>query len=176
MNRLFVFVAAACGACLFVQASAAEVYKWVDKEGGVHFGDRPPDGAGAHEVNTASLPLALQERLRSLDPYFTITHFGGNVEVGYVCGEFNPDSGEPRFPTQVESTRLGTIRVDSAAANAGMTTVVVPHYTRRGTTTTLAAVPGKCAWSAQRDPNTQRRAYEIRFNPDAVRTYHGDGR
>lgn len=36
-------------ACLLAAAAPAEVYKWTDAEGRVHFGDRPPQG-GAETV------------------------------------------------------------------------------------------------------------------------------
>lgn len=49
--------------------ASAEVYRWVDDEGRVHFGDRPPPEAGASEVrlriNTYESP-----GVRSLDEPF----------------------------------------------------------------------------------------------------------
>jgi len=119
----------------------------------------------------------LQQRLRSLDPYFTITKFGGNANIGYVCGEFDPESmggAEPQFPAQVENTNLGSITVNGRAA-----TIVQYSRNRRAatTTTTTFYVPytgydgGKCAWTPARDPKIQRRGYEIRFNKETVRAY-----
>jgi hypothetical protein len=39
-------------ACLVTAAAPAEVYKWTDAEGRVHFGDRPPQG----EAETVPMP------------------------------------------------------------------------------------------------------------------------
>jgi hypothetical protein len=170
MNRI-VGLIAALGAGVVLAASAGEVYKWTDKDGAVHYGDRPPDDAGAHQVNTASLPLPLQERLRSLDPYFSTTHFGGNLQVGFVCGEFDPDStgsNEPGFPKQVESTNLGTARIDYSPESR----MVVPTTRYYGYSGYVPNVPAsKCGWGPPRDNKIQRRVYTIRFNPDAVRSY-----
>lgn len=44
-----------CTACLslalFSSLSSAEVYKWVDEHGKVHFGDRPPNRDSAEEIS-----------------------------------------------------------------------------------------------------------------------------
>ena len=37
-------------------ASAQGIYKWVDEQGQVHFGERPPEGAQASEVAVKPLP------------------------------------------------------------------------------------------------------------------------
>ena len=181
MNRLHAFVGVLCVAgCL--QAAAAEMFKWVDKDGTVHYGDRPPDtGGGVQEVNASLLPPALQERLRSLDPAFVITKFGGNLNVGLVCGEFDPDSAgarEPHFPALVESAGLGTVKPDAVAQGQGAYVVQYDgQYDAAGTYRRyphMVTQPGKCAWPAQRDASMQRRAYDIRFNADTVRAYRTD--
>lgn len=58
------------------QLSAAEIYKWKDRDGHLHFGDKPPDTASnAQSVTIRSGPAAAanevrQERLRQiLDSY-----------------------------------------------------------------------------------------------------------
>ncbi len=159
----------------FVQATASEVFKWVDKDGTVHYGDRPPDNGPAQQVNTSALPLPLQSRLRSLDPYFVITKFGGNINIGYVCGEFDPDSAggnSPQFPAQVEATNLGVIRTGTGFDNnPGTRNRFYPaRYDYE-----------KCQRPSFRDARkVQRFMYEIRFNADAVRAFQGasasDGR
>jgi len=63
-------VALACVLCLAgAAAGAAEVYKWVDADGEVHFGDRPP-GQGAEQISVrgggSSTDAARQERTRRL--------------------------------------------------------------------------------------------------------------
>ena len=71
-------LAAALGACLIAAAVSdvgGEIYKWVDKNGKVHFGDRPPDdGAESITVRPQQKPDAgLQQRRdrtkRLLDTY-----------------------------------------------------------------------------------------------------------
>jgi hypothetical protein len=153
--------------------TAGEVFKWVDKDGAVHYGDRPPDNAGAQQVNLNTMPLALQSRLRSLDPYFVITKFGGDTNLGYVCGEFDPDSAnaasgnsssayvEPQFPSQVEATNLGNI--------LGATT---SRYTR---SYNYNYDYEKCPRASYNEMRHKRfLMYEIRFNQEAVRAYRTD--
>jgi hypothetical protein len=48
-TALAVFAMLAC-----VAASAAEVYRWVDKDGRVHYGDRPRQGAEALDIQSSS--------------------------------------------------------------------------------------------------------------------------
>jgi hypothetical protein len=45
----------ACG-LLAMGASAAEVYRWVDKDGKVHFSDSPPPGVSAEKLAIKSQP------------------------------------------------------------------------------------------------------------------------
>ncbi len=63
-------VALACALCLgSAPCLAAEVYKWVDAKGDVHFGDRPP-GTGAERITVrgrgGTTDQARQERTRRL--------------------------------------------------------------------------------------------------------------
>ena len=48
-------------------ASATEVYRWVDSEGTVHFGDRPPVGRPVEQINirppAGALPLPNAEEI-----------------------------------------------------------------------------------------------------------------
>lgn len=41
---------------LVVTATLAQIYKWVDEQGGVHFGDRPPEDADAEDVELPEGP------------------------------------------------------------------------------------------------------------------------
>lgn len=52
--KTFVCALVALCACLLAATAPAEVYKWTDTEGRVHFGDRPPQG----EAETLQLPEA----------------------------------------------------------------------------------------------------------------------
>ena len=55
-------------ALLPAAGAQAEVYKWVDKDGHVKYGDHPPaDDPAARQVNASNVPVALQDRLKSLD-------------------------------------------------------------------------------------------------------------
>jgi hypothetical protein len=61
--------AAALGLLSVVAAADAQVYKWVDASGRVHYGDRPPEAAKVEQIRTpppapasASRPPTWQER------------------------------------------------------------------------------------------------------------------
>jgi hypothetical protein len=58
----------------FVQTGFAEIYKWVDEEGNVHFGDCPPSSCASEEVRIAPTPPnqtkeETQERFKRLKAY-----------------------------------------------------------------------------------------------------------
>ena len=45
-------------ACVILPAYGAEIYKWVDENGKVHFGDRPPANAeGSQEIEVKTAPV-----------------------------------------------------------------------------------------------------------------------
>lgn len=143
----------------------AGVYKWVGKDGRVHYGDRPPpdDAVQAQEVNRSGVPMALQERLRGLDSDFVITRISGNLETAYVCGEYNTESvpGEPRFPRAVERARLGSVK----------------HFESRYDNDDEDNRSYRSEYSDQRCPQRSKmrdmaqRMYEIRFDSEAVSAY-----
>ncbi len=49
--------ALAAAAIFSMTASYADVYKWVDENGNVHFGDRPPEQAASEEVSISDSRL-----------------------------------------------------------------------------------------------------------------------
>lgn len=51
MSRLLLLLALCVG-----QPASAEIYKWVDEDGGVHFGDAKPAGKQARELRIKSTP------------------------------------------------------------------------------------------------------------------------
>lgn len=53
MSRTVSVVAALVAVLLAAAASAGEVWRWQDKSGGWHFGDRPPPGAAAEWYDTS---------------------------------------------------------------------------------------------------------------------------
>ena len=56
MKRL-VPVALFAAACLAAAGHAAELYKWVDEKGQVHYSDQPPAGRTAREVKDATVSV-----------------------------------------------------------------------------------------------------------------------
>lgn len=152
-------------------SAGAGVYKWVDKDGRVHYGDRPSvsEAAQADQLDRSGLPPALEQRLRSLDPDFVITRISGSLEVAWVCGEYRrealEDGGQPQFPLALERARLGKVRDRYGSyGNYGDD----DQYDHRG----RKKNSGKCP---RRDPRAetdrQRRLYELRFDPEVVDAY-----
>lgn len=154
----------AAGLVLAVTALAApagSVYKWTDKNGKVHYGDRPPEKEQqATRLNDSAVPMLLQERLRSLDPRFVITRIGGNLAEAYVCGQTSGDSEnlrEPRFPAAVESAQLGRIKTHRSNYS-GEDHRYDANYDR--VKCPSSDVKGLALWM-----------YTIKFNPEAVMPY-----
>lgn len=76
--------------CLCAQAAlAATIYRWVDENGTVHFGERPPEGVDAELVTTASPPPMNAE---DADPYAP-------------ASAENPGEGEAAPPGMAEQRR-----------------------------------------------------------------------
>ena len=70
-------------AFLFAAAASAQMYRWVDKDGKVHYTDTPPPGAagksaqlrsgGGNVADTSALPYATQQAVRNY-PVTIYTH------------------------------------------------------------------------------------------------------
>jgi glutaredoxin len=60
MLRLFVVVIFGCVSMFSAMPISAEIYKWIDGDGKVHFGDQPPSAANAERldlrINTYTSP------------------------------------------------------------------------------------------------------------------------
>ena len=157
----------------------AAVYKWVDKDGKVKYGDRPPpaEAVQSQEINRSGVPLALQDRLRSLDKAFNITRITGNVEVAYVCLEYSTERGyDPPFVDALESSRLGTIKQSAKNLNSypdyndqydDQDEYSGNAYSQRN----RKVADDKCPARPVSGENMQRRLYVITFDPKAVGIY-----
>lgn len=150
---------------LLAAAASADIYKWVDKDGRVRYSDQPPpDTSQAHEINTSNVPLALQKRLRQMDPGFSIKRISGNLEVAWVCLTAKAtDYEEPPFVTAFKSSDLGDIQPGASAK----VQYDDEGNLRRGGGTALCP-------ERQADGSDLRWiVYEIRFDPKAVKIYRG---
>lgn len=55
-------------AALPLAASASVIYRWIDEQGQIHYGDRPPPGVETHAI-PPPLPAGVGEELRQLQDY-----------------------------------------------------------------------------------------------------------
>ncbi|HVT34170.1 MAG TPA: DUF4124 domain-containing protein [Nevskiaceae bacterium] len=157
--KMFLTAAALLGGTAF-----AGVYKWVDADGRVHYGDRPPANAGAQAVSVGAIPSGLEERLRALDPDFSITRLSGDLKETLVCGEFDAHGvrdAQPRFLPALKASGLAEVLPDE-----GQPTVRgqrAPFYDR-----------DRCPPPAPQQRLAQR-SYRIQFTPDAIAAYGNAG-
>lgn len=73
ISKVVVVLFSACSLAL-VTTGSAEVYKWVDEGGNVHYGDCPPSDCKYEEIHVAPTPSdetvkATQERMRQIEEY-----------------------------------------------------------------------------------------------------------
>ena len=184
-----------CALVLLIGAApvwAAAVYKWVDADGKTHYGDRPSTDQAQIAVDASIIPAALQNRLRNLDPHFTITKFGGDTKFGVICGEFNPDvtdAQEPGFPAALDASGLGLIRTRTGYAQDAEREQqrYASRYDNSRCPSTSQDSSNACrafrrsssdmrlCMERQRTnrsiDNVQYRTYQIRFNQDIIRLY-----
>lgn len=163
-------ISAAVSAAILGVASAG-VYKWVDKDGQVRYGDRPPpsEAGTAQEVNRSAVPMALQDRLKKMDPDFRIKRINGNLGIASVCLEVNRhDRGDPQFVQEFASSKLGEIhKVADLAYGYGT------EYDDQGQTIgTTQKADDRCPDRRNdRNSSTMFRIYQITFDPKAVSAY-----
>jgi len=91
MPRLL-FAALAGVAVLFATTVGAQMYRWVDQDGRVHYTDTPPPGSGAKSVqqrsspssggDASSLPYAIQQAMKN-NPVVVFT----SSNCGQACAE-----------------------------------------------------------------------------------------
>lgn len=142
------------GLALAIAATAAPagVYKWTDKDGKVHYSDKAPSEPTAVRMNDSAVPLALQTRLRSIDPRFVISYVGGNLVHAFVCGQTSADGAddstyETPFAERLEATQLGKV------VRSGYDFERCPPI--------------------RRDSSVSLQGFSIKFNQDAIAPYRG---
>jgi len=160
-------------AAVFSAEAVAAVYKWVDKNGNVIYGDQPPPDktAQSKEINTSAVPLALQERLRQLDRGFTIKRITGNIDVAWVCLEYSiSDRYEPSpaFVSAFNSTNLGTIQPGAMVQDN-----VQYNYDANGRLRSSRNGTDRCPEHQADTSGMIWGVFEIHFDPKAVVIYRG---
>ena len=86
--------------------ASAQVYKWVDEEGGVHFGDRPPESATPEEVILPEGPS--EEEVRAAQEQFRETvESRGHAESaqGGAAGAVEATDGEKKEAIEEQRDR-----------------------------------------------------------------------
>lgn len=160
------------GICALMAGTAgAGVYKWVDKDGKVRYSDRPPpeQAGAAQEVNRSAVPIALQERLRKMDPDFSIKRISGNLTSAAVCLEVKQhDRDVPQFVSAFEASNLGKIQKAADIYDG-----YAQEYDEQGQSMNrVKKVDDRCPQRrVTYETNTAFRVYEIKFDPKAVSAY-----
>lgn len=67
MNILYLGLLSLSLTALFAAQASAEIYKWVDADGNVHFGDKPKDPAQAHTAEQVEVVESYQPPERSAE-------------------------------------------------------------------------------------------------------------
>lgn len=67
------FLLLLCLIFVFTDSTAAEVYRWVDENGQVHYGQRPPPGVSSNEIRLAPAPAAEIEPVPEITPLPDVT-------------------------------------------------------------------------------------------------------
>lgn len=149
--------------------AVAGVYKWVDKDGRVKYGDQPPpdETAQSREINTSGVPLALQARLRQLDRSFSIKRITGNLDIAWVCLEFSTEEGrEPDFVSALRASNLGTIEQASMVQNN-------VDYDDDGNVRYRRGRNERCPEHQASRSDMRWKVYEVHFDSKAVDIYRG---
>ncbi len=118
-SRALVLLFAACLASLSLGAFAAgQVYRWVDKQGRVHYGDRPPPGATRGTIRT--IPVAVEPsaiaRLR-VEPgdgeylAWADNSLAGPIEVLLRFASHSNVAGDPPLPARATVPARGSVLV-----------------------------------------------------------------
>jgi len=82
LNRLIGLASISC-ALLAMHASGGELYRWVDADGKVHFGDRPPMEARAESLEGKLKPVNSADSTRQQD--FPDSRRADQLERDYVA-------------------------------------------------------------------------------------------
>jgi murein DD-endopeptidase MepM/ murein hydrolase activator NlpD len=134
-------VACAALACITLAAHAGKVYRWVDKNGVVHYGDRPPpdaklDGAQVRVIPVRAEPGAMArlrlEREDGMSLAFADNAIAGPVEVLLKFTRSVNTRGEPELPARATVPANGTVLlarlmpIRAGAGEFGLAMEVVP--------------------------------------------------
>ena len=134
-------------------ASATDVYRWVDKNGQVHYGDSPPEKPVDRVVHHKIEPgrpddiaeFEVLDRANGWDVYGT-NRLRGPVEVSVSFKQSRSLSTEPRFPMRRvlnagERVRLAKIDATARDANFSLQMQSVPGDPRASTDKRLYDFP-----------------------------------
>lgn len=134
-------------------ASATDVYRWVDKNGQVHYGDRPPvkpvDRVVHHKIEPGRpddiAAFEVVDRANGWDVYGT-NRVRGPIEVRVAFKESRSLSTQPQFPLRRvlnagERVRLAKIEATARDANFSLEMQSVPGDPRASTDNRLYDFP-----------------------------------
>ena len=123
------WLAVMCLALAFTASHAGDqVYRWVDKQGRVHYGDRPPANATPAKVRAIPVPVepSAMARLR-VEPgdgeylAWADNNLSGPIEVMLGFSQNTNMRGEPALPARATVPARGSAliaRLDVQARNA----------------------------------------------------------
>jgi len=110
----------ALAACLLQGAHAGKVYRWVDKNGVVHYGDRPPDAKSAQARDVKVIPVRAEPgamvRLRVENDggnymAWADNQIGGPIEVMLGFTKNVNVRGDPPLPARATVPPRGSVLV-----------------------------------------------------------------
>ena len=98
--------------------AAGQVYRWVDKQGRVHYGDRPPANAATAKIRTIPVPVepTAIARLR-IEPgdgeylAYADNSLAGPIEVMLALAGGSKVRGDPPLPARATVPAMGSARV-----------------------------------------------------------------
>lgn len=134
-------VACVALACVAMAAHAGKVYRWVDKNGVVHYGDRPPPDAKLEGQQVRVIPVRAEpgamarlrlEREEGMSLAFADNAIAGPVEVLLKFTKSVNTRGEPELPARATVPANGSVLlarlmpVRAGAGEFGLAMEVVP--------------------------------------------------
>ncbi|MCC8364005.1 M23 family metallopeptidase [Lysobacter sp. A6] len=134
-------VACVALACVAMGAHAGKVYRWVDKNGVVHYGDRPPPDAKLEGQQVRVIPVRAEpgamarlrlEREEGMSLAFADNAIAGPVEVLLKFTKSVNTRGEPELPARATVPANGSVLlarlmpVRAGAGEFGLAMEVVP--------------------------------------------------
>ncbi|NUS60766.1 MAG: M23 family metallopeptidase [Lysobacter sp.] len=134
-------VACATLACVALGAHAGKVYRWVDKNGITHYGDRPPPDAKLEGQQVRVIPVRAEpgamarlrlEREEGMSLAFADNAIAGPVEVLLKFTKSVNTRGEPELPARATVPANGSVLlarlmpIRAGAGEFGLAMEVVP--------------------------------------------------